>query len=177
MSSTLATSPDTRTIATIWSMSHARTGAAEFSAAHDDGCGCTCEDDRRVTTRRYADHDRHVHANEVLLPTSEVVSGLRDMLGATLVAYLGGVTETRAVAQWAARDRTPSNATETRLRAAYQAAALLRESDSPGVVQAWFRGMNPQLGDVAPARVLREQSLDEAGPAVIAAARAFVAGG
>jgi len=34
-----------------------------------------------------------------------------------------------------------------------------------------------ELGDVAPARALWEQPLDEAGPEVIAAARAFVAGG
>jgi len=37
--------------------------------------------------------------------------------------------------------------------------------------------MNPQLDDVAPARVLREQPLEQAGPAVIAAARAFAAQG
>jgi len=43
--------------------------------------------------------------------------------------------------------------------------------------QAWFEGMNPQLDDVAPARVLREQPLEQAGPAVIAAARAFAAQG
>lgn len=131
-------------------------------------------DDRRVSRARSAGDDRRAHEKAVRLPVSEIVSELRDMLGATLAAYLGGVKETRAVAQWVAGDRAPSNATETRLRTAYQATALLREHDGPGVVQAWFQGMNPQLGDVAPARALREQPLDEAGPAVIAAARAFV---
>lgn len=71
----------------------------------------------------------------------------------------------------------PAAESDRRWWAARQAAAFLRENDSPGVVQAWFQGMNPQLGDVALARVLREQPLDEAGPAVIAAARAFLAGG
>lgn len=52
----------------------------------------------------------------------------------------------------AAGDRDPSDAVTSRLRMAYQAAALLGERDSSGVVQAWFEGMNPQLDDVAPAR-------------------------
>lgn len=111
------------------------------------------------------------------MSVAEIVSRLRDLLGATLVAYLGEVKETRAVAQWAAGDRAPSNAVTTRLRTAYQAAALLREKDSAHVVRAWFQGMNPQLDDVAPARLLLEQPLDQAGPAVISAARAFAAEG
>ena len=119
--------------------------------------------------------DLQAHQESVSLSVAQIVSRLRDMLGATLVAYLGEVKETRAVAQWAAGDRAPSNAVVMRLRTAYQVAALLREKGSAGVVQAWFQGMNPQLEDVAPARVLREQLLDQAGPAVIAAARAFVA--
>jgi hypothetical protein len=45
------------------------------------------------------------------------------------------------------------------------------------VVAAWFQGMNPRLGDVAPARLLREAELDVAGPRVLAAARAFAAEG
>lgn len=111
------------------------------------------------------------------LPVAEIVSRLRDLLGARVVAYLGQVKETRAVTQWAAGDRVPSEAVTTRLRTAYQAAALLREKDSAGVVRAWFQGMNPQLDDVAPARLLREQELEQAGPAVLSAARAFAAEG
>jgi hypothetical protein len=90
------------------------------------------------------------------------------MLGATLVAYLGEVKETRSVAQWAAGVRTSSNAIVIRLWTAYHAAAMLREKDSAGVVQAWFQGLNPQLGDAAPSRALREQDLPTVGPAVIA---------
>ncbi|MDQ2850046.1 MAG: hypothetical protein M3Y49_04805 [Actinomycetota bacterium] len=57
-----------------------------------------------------------------------------------LLAYLGAVKETRAVAQWAAGQRRPSSAMMTRLRTAYQAAALLGAMDGAGVVQAWFAG-------------------------------------
>ena len=37
-------------------------------------------------------------------------------------------------------------------------------------------GLNPQLNDWSPARLLREGELDEVGPEIIAAARGFVVG-
>lgn len=106
---------------------------------------------------------------------THVVSELREILGARLVAYLGGVKETRAVAGWIDGSRKPgSAAVEQRLRDAYHVAALLNEMEAKGVVQAWFLGMNPQLGDRSPARVLRDGST-EAAADVLRAARAFVA--
>ncbi|GAB2460338.1 hypothetical protein GCM10027062_44940 [Nocardioides hungaricus] len=121
--------------------------------------------------------DLRAHQDSIRLPVGEVVGLLRDLLGARLVAYVGSVKETRAVRQWADGDREPSAQVVRRLRTAYHAAALIREKDSAAVVQSWFQGMNPRLGDVAPARLLREGDLDEVGPAVLAAARAFAAEG
>ncbi len=107
-----------------------------------------------------------------------LVKELRDVLGAKLVAYIGGVKETRAVRQWADGDRRVQDPTdEQRLRLAYQAATLIAERDSPEVVQLWFQGLNPQLEDRSPARLLREGDLDEVGPAVLTAARAFASNG
>jgi hypothetical protein len=54
---------------------------------------------------------------------------------------------------------------------------MIADIDSPGVAQAWFQGLNPQLHDRSPARLLREGELDEVGPQVVAAARAFNVGG
>src|SRR5689334_9976494 len=86
------------------------------------------------------------HELSVRLSFPEVVEGLREILGAKLTAYLGAVQETRAVAQWAEQTgRTPSEAIQLRLRAAYQIAALLRERESAQTVAAWFQGMNPEL--------------------------------
>ncbi len=51
-----------------------------------------------------------------------------------------------------------------RLRVAYQAARLLAERDTNEVVQAWFQGLNPVLGDRLPARLLRDGDVDEVGP-------------
>lgn len=113
------------------------------------------------------------------LATPELVERLRELLGAKLVAYLGSVQETRAVRQWAdpSDARTPSSDVVNRLRMAYRITALLCEKDTAMVVQAWFQGMNPRLGDVAPARLLRDGDLEQVGPDVLAASRAFAAAG
>src|SRR5680860_387282 len=113
----------------------------------------------------------------IRLDTPELVGQLREILGAQLVAYLGSATETRAVRQWADGTRKPPAEAIRRLRLACQVAGLLSERDQPPVVQAWFQGMNPQLEDTAPARLIREGNPDEVGPRVLAAARAFAAVG
>ena len=117
------------------------------------------------------------HAHVVRSEFPVVVAELRDLLGAKMCAVLGSVQETRAVAQWAAGTRTPGAGVQRRLRAALQAAAVIAEVDSPAVAQAWFQGMNPQLDDRPPLLLLADGDLDEVGPAVIGAARAFVGTG
>lgn len=107
----------------------------------------------------------------------EVASALRDLLGPRLVAYVGGVRETRAVHQWADGARAPSDAVQQRLRVALQVASMVAEVEGPRIAQAWLQGLNPQLDDRSPARLLREGDLQEVGPAVIGAARAFLVGG
>jgi hypothetical protein len=110
-------------------------------------------------------------------PFSDVAGELRGLLGARLAAYLGGVSETRAVRQWAEGERAPGEQTQQRLRVGLQVALMLNQADGPEVTQSWFQGLNPDLEDRSPARLLRDGDLHEAGPTVIAAARAFLAGG
>ena len=59
---------------------------------------------------------------------------------------------------------------------AFEVARTLNEHDSPRVVQAWLTGVNPELGDRVPLRLLKEGNLDEIAPKVLGAARAFIAG-
>ena len=66
----------------------------------------------------------------------ELVSALRSVLGARLVAYLGSVKETRAVRQWAEGEREPSEEVRNRLRVALQVALPLAETESPEIAQA-----------------------------------------
>ena len=111
-------------------------------------------------------------------PFNFVAKELIDILGAKLVAYIAGVREARAVQQYADESRNPRHpAIEPRLRLALRVARLIRGHDSKEVAQAWFIGLNPQLNDRSPARLLREGEIDEVGREVIAAARAFVVGG
>lgn len=112
------------------------------------------------------------------VPFDAAVAELRQLLTPRLVAYIAGVRETRAVHQWADGTREVRSApVEDRLRFALQVALLLGKQDAPRVAQAWFQGLNPHLEDRSPARLLREGAIEEVGPAVLAAARAFLVGG
>ena len=128
-----------------------------------------------AATRPKPDFDAHQRA--IRSPFRAVAAELRDLLGARLVAYIGGVQNTRAVREWATGDRAPSQEEQQRLRLALQVALLIASADDNEIAQAWFQGVNPQLDDRSPARMLRDGALNEAGPAVVAAARAFLVGG
>lgn len=111
-------------------------------------------------------------------PFTFVAKELIEILGARLVAYIAGVRETRAVQQYAEESRSPRHpAIEPRLRLALRVAMLISKHDSKEIAQAWFMGLNPQLNDRSPARLLREGDIDDVGPEIISAARAFVVGG
>lgn len=125
-----------------------------------------------------SDPELRAHERAIREPFSVVASRLSDLLTPRMVAYVAGVQETRAVHQWADGTREVKSAdVEDRLRLALQLALLLNEADTPRVVQAWFQGLNPHLDDRSPALLLREGDMNEVGPLVLAAARAFQAGG
>ena len=121
--------------------------------------------------------DLAAYEQSARLPFPAVVKELSQLLGAKLVAYLAGVRETRAVREWSSGKREPRDPIPQRLRVALQVAMLVAQRESPSVVQAWFQGLNPQLDDRSPARLLREGDLDTVGPEVLSAARAFTTGG
>ncbi len=128
-------------------------------------------------TVAHARPDFLAHTRAIRASFPEVADELRDLLGARLVAYLGSVQETRAVHQWVDATRTPSDETQQRLRVALQVALTIASAESARITQAWFQGLNPELEDRSPARLLRDGELHEVGPAVIAASRVFLAGG
>jgi hypothetical protein len=117
------------------------------------------------------------HRQVLTLDDPIVVKELSQLIGPKLVAYIGGVTETRAVTGWMEGSRVPRGDTMARLRLTLQVVLVIAEHDSPRIAQSWLRGLNPQLDDRSPARLLREGDLGETGPLVLAAVRAFVIGG
>jgi hypothetical protein len=115
-----------------------------------------------------------IHTRAVRMPPPALIGELRDILGAKLVAYIGAVRETRAVREWAEGARAPKGDTTDRLRLAFQVAKAIADSDGRETAQAWFQGLNPLLGDVSPARLIRDGDLETDGRKVIAAQRHFL---
>ena len=103
------------------------------------------------------------------LPPASVAAELRDALGQPLVALIAGVSDVKAVGEWARAQRKPAPEALARLRDAHHVLGILRRREAPDTITAWFRGMNPDLEDKSPALTLRENP-----QAVLAAARAFV---
>ncbi|GAC1356227.1 MAG: hypothetical protein NVSMB4_17050 [Acidimicrobiales bacterium] len=131
-----------------------------------------------MTPTAPAKPDLAAHEAAMRLPLPEIVTDLRQRLGVRLVALIAGVSETRAVHQWATGSRDVRDPdTVERLRLLYQVVQLLVARDSDPVAQAWLQGLNPKLADRSPARLLRDGDLADVGPAVLGAARAFAAVG
>jgi hypothetical protein len=92
-----------------------------------------------------------------------------------LVAFIAGVTDTRATRQWVEGEReVGSNEREQRLRAAAHVTRLISEAFDTAAAQAWMQGMDPMLDDPSPAWVLRNATDDAERVAVLASARRFI---
>ncbi len=116
------------------------------------------------------------HRESLRLPISEITSRLVNLIGRKLTAYVGGVRDVRAVDRWMAGRELYGQA-EPRLRFAYQVVRMLSEREEPKVIQAWLIGLNPELGDRVPLRLMREGNIEVIAPEVMGAARAFLIGG
>ncbi len=110
------------------------------------------------------------------LELPKLVKELTKILGKKLTAYIASVKDARAIERWIAGSE-PYKGVEERLRLAYRLAKMIGDHDGPRVVQVWFTGLNPELNDRVPIRLLREEDLEVVGPEVLGAARAFLAGG
>jgi hypothetical protein len=106
---------------------------------------------------------------------SKLVTELTGILGKKLTAYIASVKDTRAVDRWMAGSEAYKGV-EERLRLAYRLAKMIGDHDGPRVVQAWFTGLNPELNDRVPIRLLREERVEKVGPELLGAARAFLSG-
>lgn len=107
-------------------------------------------------------------------PLAQIVQALQETLTRRMVAYIAGVKDGRSVTRWSNGDVVDiRQSSDERLRAAYWIMQLLSQYDSPAIVKAWFIGLNPQLGDVAPAEAIRDGRLKE----TLGAARVFIVGG
>jgi hypothetical protein len=111
-----------------------------------------------------------------MLAMPELLHTLMANIGKKLTAYVAGVNHYEIIESWVAGEPSPGDA-EKRLRFTYQIVMTLMTKDSPAVAQAWLLGVNPELGDHVPIRLLRESNLDQVADLVVGAARTFAAGG
>jgi len=128
-------------------------------------------------TSAVARPDLEIYTEILRMEPHQVVRGLVAILGKKVTAYLAQVKDTRTIDAWMEPGRPADEARRLdvgRLRLALRIARLLAANDSNNTVQAWFGGLNPELGDRNPAELLRMGQDDEA---VLGAARAFVSGG
>jgi len=128
-----------------------------------------------MTIETPARPDLAAHRRAVTADFPTVAGELTGIIGKKLTAYIGGAKDVRAVDRWIAGN-LPYRDAEDRVRFAYRVARALSGGDQPSVVQAWLTGLNPELNDRSPIRLMREGSLEEVGPKILAAARAFLAG-
>jgi hypothetical protein len=112
------------------------------------------------------------HEEAMGLPVYEVVRRLVDCLGASTVAAIGGVNETRAVNRWMEKSGREPQRPHV-LRFALQIASMIAAESDSDVARAWFQGSNPHLNDQVPAVLLRNRPLHELQEPLMAAARAF----
>ena len=120
--------------------------------------------------------DFAAHRAATALAFPQLVAALAGILGKKLTAYIGSAKDTRSVDRWM-EGTGPYRTPEARLRLAYQVARTLADRDGAHVAQAWLTGLNPELNDRTPIRLLREGDIDVVGPAILGALRAYCAGG
>lgn len=108
------------------------------------------------------------------LPIDQVVTNLRTTIGGRLVAYVGRVTSTSIVSAWADGSEVPDSDTDSRLRTTFEVALILGLRWGPITIGTWFMGMNPELGDESPARVIRESPPGDNHNVLVAARSAMI---
>lgn len=119
---------------------------------------------------------RSAHCEELRLSIPEITEFLVDIIGRKLTAYAGGERDVCSVDRWMAGSELYGDA-EQRLRFAYQLVRTLAQREDPKIIQLWLIGLNPELGNRTPLKLIREGDLENVGPEILSAARAFLVGG
>ena len=103
------------------------------------------------------------------LTTAQLVGELRQALSPTLLAVIVGAEKGATVDDWASGRTKPPTDVLNRLRSTHLVLRILQRHEDVATIRAWFRGMNPELNDEAPALVLRHDP-----ERVLEAAQAFI---
>lgn len=111
------------------------------------------------------------HTQTLRLAPAELVHQLIQHLGATLVAVLADVRDSKLPYKWAKEDGPrPRPGGLQRLQVAHRAWDAVASAEGPDVARAWFIGANPRLDEQPPYLAIRHGQFKQ----VIHAAAAFV---
>jgi hypothetical protein len=113
------------------------------------------------------------HEETARLNIHELVQRLNSYLGATVVAALSGVRDSKLPYRWAKPDGpTPNAGAVDRLQFAHRIWLELSDAESDHVARAWFTSSNPLLGETPPYMALREGKTRE----TLEAGNGFISG-
>jgi hypothetical protein len=113
------------------------------------------------------------HNKTIKLGIRDVVARLNSHLGATAVAALSDVRDSKLPYRWVNTDGPePSAKSIERLQLAHRLWMVLADAEGDHVARSWFLGSNPMLGETSPVLALRAGNFEE----VRTAAGAFVDG-
>lgn len=106
-------------------------------------------------------------------PYPLVVQNLTDLIGARIVAFIGGVRDTRTVENWK-KSEVPAIPAR-RLEIGYACALTLGRRYEADRIKAWFTWLNDFLDDASPAAYLRgaedNEQIEQRGNRLLQAAR------
>jgi len=98
--------------------------------------------------------DLAAHREATTAPFPKLVRELVAVIGKKLTAYIAGVKDVRAIDRWM-DEGAPYKSAEERLRFAFRVVKTLENHETSGS-QSWLTGLNPELNDRVPIRLLRE---------------------
>ena len=81
---------------------------------------------------------------------------LQEILTQRLTAYIVGLSDGRDIGRYARQERKPHPGTDIKLRELANLVFIMKKREDSETIQVWFQGRNPELGDLSPAKVLRE---------------------
>ena len=117
-----------------------------------------------------------VKRDSLTIPMPDLLRALTSNIGKKLTSFIARADDTEVIASWIAGEPLPGDV-DKRLRLAYQIVMTLTIHDSPAVAQTWLMGINPELGDRCPIRLLKEANLEDEAALIVGAARTFAAFG
>jgi len=116
-------------------------------------------------------HDLAVEDDIEADAISPVLEAVSAELSDELITFIAGASDARIAFRWRQRTLIPSAPAQRKLRCAERVVALFEEFNALDAVEVWLEDLNPEVGGLSPARLIRERESSEVGSLVLAAAR------